>query len=217
MGATANANLNVDIEGDLPTGCASNFLIAVTNLDKNDTKVIGAGFGKKSIDIGAYGAESYTVSSNNRYGGFGGTSGATPHITGAVALMYAVPCTDLATLTKQDPEAAALYVRDIILNSTTANASLQDLTTTNGKLNLTKAAQTMLNRCGSCAVPVVIQDSLSELTNAVVYWNATGGEASVRYRKINDDNWISAQDIQNNAVVLSDLAPCTLYEYQVGY
>lgn len=217
MGATANVNLNVDVEGDLPTGCTSRFLIAVTNLDKNDTKVTGAGFGKKSVDIGAFGAESYTVATNNRYGGFGGTSGATPHITGAVALMYAVPCNDLASLTKQDPQAAALYVKDIILNTTTPNASLDGITTTSGKLNLTKAAKAMLNRCGDCAVPVMIKDSLSELINGVVYWNAAGGQATVRYRKVDADTWLNVADNGSGSALLEGLEPCTQYEYQVGY
>ena len=217
MGATANVNLNVDVEGDLPTGCASDFLIAVTNLDKNDNKVNAAGFGRKSVDIGAYGSEAYTVATNNRYSGFGGTSGATPHVAGAVALMYSVPCADLANLLKSDPRAAALYVRDIVLNTTTENASLQDITTSSGKLNLGKAAETLLSRCGSCQVPVVIEDHIIDYTNVAFSWLSSGGEAQLRYRKEGADDWITLPAASQNEVLVENLDRCTGYEYQLGY
>ena len=41
-GATINGNVNVDVEGDLPTACASDYLLSVTNLGRNDIKVNGA-------------------------------------------------------------------------------------------------------------------------------------------------------------------------------
>lgn len=38
VGATANQNVNVDVEGDLPSTCESEFLIVVTNTDQSDEK-----------------------------------------------------------------------------------------------------------------------------------------------------------------------------------
>ncbi|NJO87124.1 MAG: S8 family serine peptidase, partial [Lewinella sp.] len=55
VGATVNSNVDVDVVGDLPTTCPSNFLIAVTNVNTQNVKVTNAGFGRLSIDLGAFG------------------------------------------------------------------------------------------------------------------------------------------------------------------
>ena len=55
-GATINGNQDVDVVGDLPTGCGSEFLISVTNMNIDDIKVNQAGYGQTTIDLGAHGA-----------------------------------------------------------------------------------------------------------------------------------------------------------------
>jgi len=80
--ATTNGNdTDVDIEGDMPTTCPSDYLIAVTNTSRSDTKVDGAGIGSEHIDLGAPGGAantgSVTLGSTNSYDeSFGGTSSA---------------------------------------------------------------------------------------------------------------------------------------------
>lgn len=69
VGATTNKNYNVEVQGDLPTTCPSDFLLSVTNLDRNDEKVSLAGYGISSIDLGAYGENVYTLTRSN-YGFF---------------------------------------------------------------------------------------------------------------------------------------------------
>jgi len=59
-GATANANFDIDVEGDLPTACSSDYLISVTNLERNDQLNSSAGYGLRTIDLGAYGEDTYT-------------------------------------------------------------------------------------------------------------------------------------------------------------
>ncbi|MEL7159536.1 MAG: S8 family serine peptidase, partial [Bacteroidota bacterium] len=117
MGAVINGNINVDVEGDLPTNCPSEYLIGVTNLNTNDEKVNAAGFGATSIDLGAYGDEVFTTTQNNTYGSFSGTSSATPHVTGAAALLYSAPCETFGQLLAVDPAVAALMVREILLST----------------------------------------------------------------------------------------------------
>lgn len=154
-GATANRNVNVDVDGDLPTACESDYLIAVTNVNRRNNKVNSAGFGKKSVDLGAYGSEAYTVRKGGDYGAFGGTSAATPHVAGTIGLLYSTPCTRLAEMSRQDPSLAALMVKDMILSSVTPNASLQGITVTGGVLNVAGAMQKSLTLCDSCTTVVV--------------------------------------------------------------
>lgn len=153
--ATANRNVNVDVDGDLPTSCESDYLISVTNVNKNNNKVSSAGFGRKSVDLGAYGSEAYTVRKGGDYGAFGGTSAATPHVAGTIGLMYSTPCTRLAEMSRQNPSLAALMVKDMILSSVTPNASLQGITVTGGVLNVAGAMQKSLTLCDSCTTVVV--------------------------------------------------------------
>ena len=150
-GATINANQNVDIIGDLPTACPSEYLITVTNTDITDNKVVNAGYGLETIDLGAPGQGAYTTQSGNGYGGFGGTSGATPHVTGAIALLYSAPCQEFADIIMSDPALAARLVRDFILEGVDPNPSLEGITTTGGRLNLNNPIQALMNNCGLLA------------------------------------------------------------------
>lgn len=136
VGATANQNVNVDVEGDLPSTCESEFLIVVTNTDQSDEKVISAGYGSKSVDLGAPGDGSTSAQTNSDFGAFGGTSCSTPHVTGAVALLYSAPNTGLEGFYMKYPEEAARSVKKAILNNVDQRNSLQGVTVTGGRLNL---------------------------------------------------------------------------------
>jgi serine protease len=145
--ATANANYNVDVQGDIPTACQSNWLITVTNTKNNDTKAT-AGYGTNSIDLGAPGTgitSTYYSSGANTYAAISGTSMATPHVAGAIALIYSVPNAQFITNYKLNPSAMALVVKDSLLNSVDQIAALNGITVTGGRLNLFRAVNSMRN------------------------------------------------------------------------
>lgn len=140
-GATINGNVNVDTIGDLPTECPSDYLITVTNTSINDIKVTHAGYGLVTIDLGAPGQDAFTISYNitNEYGPGGGTSAATPHVTGTIGLLYASPCLNFAKLSKSNPSLAALKAKEYILNGVDLKLTLAGKTVTGGRLNVHKA------------------------------------------------------------------------------
>lgn len=215
-GATANANFNIDETGDLPTACPSDFMISVTNMNRTDTKENGAGFGIETIDLGAFGAQTWTTASNNGYGPFGGTSGATPHVTGAIGLLYAAPCPNLMTLAKANPSAAALLVRQYILEGTDPNESLEGITVTGGRLNINNSMLLLMNECGGCIPPLNLSSELTTSSTADLTWIAADSSLSsnLRWRTLGDTLWTTIMDAPN-PLTLMDLAPCSDYEFQV--
>jgi len=147
-GATANKNVNVDTDGDMPTTCPSSFLIAVTNTDENDTKVASSGFGAVNIDLGAPGRGTLALGKNGGYDqSFGGTSASTPHVAGTIALLYSVPCTSVAELATKNPRQAAEIIRDAIYEGTEANSTLDGITTTGGRLDIYGAILALEETC----------------------------------------------------------------------
>lgn len=215
VGATANKNIDVDIDGDLPTTCPSEYLLTVTNLDRADEKVPAAGYGALSIDLGAYGQDAYTITRTS-YGIFNGTSSATPHVAGTIALLYAAPCPALMAIAKSDPAGAALLVRDYILEQTTPNTSLKGITLTEGRLNTYNSLRALMENCGDCQPPTSINPREVTDVSAEISWiiNDSISRVDLRYRMLGTANWTELTNV-SSPLQLDELLACTDYEFQV--
>ncbi len=146
---TVNTNLNVDEVGDVPTSCSSDFIITCLNITQQDRASTSTGYGKKTIDLGAPGDDSYSTKAYNNYGSFNSNSAAAPHLTGAIALLYGLPCDGLAEEALTRPRQTALLVRDAILKGAEPLADLQNKTVTGGVVNVFRSLQKLQNQCGT--------------------------------------------------------------------
>ncbi|MEM9991535.1 MAG: S8 family peptidase [Bacteroidota bacterium] len=143
-----NLSIDIDLEGDTPSGCPSDYLISVMNTDEADQKASDSAFGRTTVDIAAPGKSIFTTSVFDTYtGGFQGSSAATPHVSGAVALLYSMVCEELATEALSDPSATALQIKKAILDGADRVSALQDLNMTAGRLNLFKSMLEIQQQC----------------------------------------------------------------------
>ena len=183
LSAAATANLNVDVDqlGDIPTTCSSDFLITVTNTTSEDKKYYGAAYGSKMIDLGAPGTNIYSTVSGNLYQNMTGTSMASPHVAGAVALMYAAACKDWIEKYKENPMEYSLLVKNIIINSTDSIKDLVNKTVSAGRLNINNSLLGITDQCNAILPPIVSNDTncrdnpfnliaKSSLKSAVIFW-----------------------------------------------
>jgi hypothetical protein len=134
--ATNNNIVNTDAVGDMPTACTSDFLVAVTETDRQDQ--LNAAYGKINIDLAAP-SNIITTRPNAQYASFGGTSGATPLVSGAIALLYAYPDSRWAESYRQNPAATALLVKKMLLDNVDKLPDLENKTRSGGRLNIGNA------------------------------------------------------------------------------
>ena len=216
--ATMNVNSDVDINSDIPTACPSPYMISVTNTDRDDLRNSGAAFGLTTIDLGSPGTSVYSTVPTNNYQNMTGTSMATPHVAGVIALMYAAACQDLIVNYKNNPATFALQFRDFMLNGTDSIASLQGISVTGGRLNAFNALNQVLNYCsqGGCLVPFgQVVSSLTD-TSATISWGAISASDSfqLRFREQGTSPWTVLTDTFPQAN-LTGLSACTAYEFEI--
>lgn len=214
-GATANANYNIDVTGDLPTACSSDYLISVTNVGRNDVKVTSAGYGLTTIDLGAFGQDTWTLT-QNAYGAFGGTSGATPHVAGTAALMYSVPCPEFIQFAKANPGAASLQIKDWILQSGDGNASLAGITVTGKRLNTFNAVSEVLNNCGPCPLPGGLHANNITVDGATIAWNTSSSATQyiLQYKLQSAGTW-NEEIVNGTSFNITGLLDCNYYQFRV--
>lgn len=135
VAATTNTDNDIDRYGDMPCSCSSDYLLGVSESSIEDEQV--AGYGHRSIELFAP-AASRSTRWNDNYGVFGGTSGASPHVAGSIALLYSYPNANWATLVKESPQQAALLVKSILLNSVDKKETFKK-SVSGGRLNLGRA------------------------------------------------------------------------------
>lgn len=134
--ATANLNINVDSLGDIPTACASSYMISVTNTTNTDAKNNGAAYGRNTIDLGAPGTNILSTTTVGNYQLLTGTSMATPHVAGAIALIIAAAGPQWIQQYKTNPGPSALFIKNMLMAGVDIKPSLQNITVSNGRLNV---------------------------------------------------------------------------------
>ncbi len=128
VAAAGNSSQNMDATISYPAGYANNNIVSVAAIDSAGNLASFSNYGTKTVDIGAPGVGIWSTLPGGTYGSYSGTSMATPHVTGAVALYASV-----------NPTATAAQIKDAILNSAVATASLTGKTLTGGRLDVTGA------------------------------------------------------------------------------
>ncbi|MCB0703673.1 MAG: S8 family serine peptidase [Saprospiraceae bacterium] len=215
VAATTNSNVNVDIEGDMPTACSSPYLITVTATDEADQRNF-SGFGIQSIDLAAPGEEILTTDINGQYHYQSGTSYACPQVAGIIALLYSVPCVELEILALSDPMAAAITARDAILNGVDPVANLGNEVNSGGRLNAYNSVVEVLNLCDACLAPVGIEATPISDSTVSLDWVSFPGtvETYLKWRELGTLEW---NQITNPTApyILGDLEGCTAYEFRL--
>jgi len=174
--AAANDDYNIEEIGDMPPSCTSDYIIAVTNTNREDRKVRVSAYGTTSIDMGAPGEGSITIDLFEEWGTFGGNSAAAPHLSGAIALLYSLPCEFLATDALSQPAETALVVRQALLDGVDLFSNLQSETATGGRLNV---YQSLLLLSENCAA------STGELAVIKLYPNPTKDRLTIEMQTPN--------------------------------
>jgi thermitase len=99
-------------------------IISVAATNNQDTLASFSNYGATSVDLSAPGVGIYSTLPGNTYGAYSGTSMATPHVTGVVAL-----------LKSRTPSADDAQLKDYILKSVDQKNNLQGRVATGGRAN----------------------------------------------------------------------------------
>ena len=100
-------------------------VVAVASIMSNGGLSTYSNYGRATVDIGAPGSGIYSTTKGGSYGTMSGTSMATPHVTGAIALYAAA-----------NPDASAAEIKADLLSSAAATTSLTGKTVTGGRLDI---------------------------------------------------------------------------------
>ena len=136
VAAAGNNATNNDATASYPSGYSSANIIAVASITSTGGLSSFSQHGATTVDIGAPGSGIWSTvpvtsgagkraTIGSGYASYNGTSMATPHVSGAVALYKAI-----------NPSASAVQIKDAILSSATATPALSGKVVTGGRLNV---------------------------------------------------------------------------------
>lgn len=131
VGVAGNERRNNDEWPSYPDGYSTapttgyEAVIAVAAITNTGSLSYFSNFGTTSVDIAAPGSDIWSLLPSGEYRSASGTSMATPHVTGAIALYASL-----------FPNATGAQIREALLSSATFTASLNDLVASDGRLNI---------------------------------------------------------------------------------
>jgi subtilisin family serine protease len=139
-GVGDNNDSTVNYPSNYSTKAAAGYeaVIAVASITSSGSLSSFSNYGSTTVDLGAPGSGVYSTIPGGGYATFSGTSMATPHVAGAIALY--------SSLSGQ----SAADIAGHLLGSTAATASLNGKTVTGGRLDV----PTFLSKVGTAPPPV---------------------------------------------------------------
>jgi len=211
VAATTNSSYNIDVVGDLPTTCASEFLIAVTMTNSQDL-IAGSGYGPINVDLGAPGSLVQSTSPGNTYSTVSGTSFASPCVAGCVALAYSAPCAEFINFVKYDPAQASLDMRQYILSSVDVVPGLMADVASGGRMNIKNAIDSIIASCDPnlCVPPYNL--IAANITDSVADISWSGFSADyVFYLQEGSSAPVEIGVFGASSISFDTLTPCTWY------
>jgi Ca2+-binding RTX toxin-like protein len=130
VAAAGNNGANNDVAAFYPSNYSTlstagfDAVIAVAAIGSTGSLASWSNFGMTSVDLAAPGASIYSTTLGGGYGTMSGTSMATPHVTGAIALFVAA-----------HPNATPAEIRGALLGSVITSAAVNDRVATDGRLD----------------------------------------------------------------------------------
>lgn len=136
VAAAGNATSNNDKNATYPASYNSPNIVTVASTDRNDAMSGFSNYGYGTVHIGAPGSSIFSTvdDSDSSYTTMSGTSMATPHVSGALALLMA-----------QFPDDSYGEIINRLYRGTDSISSLKDKTQTGGRLNLYQSLTTLRN------------------------------------------------------------------------
>ena len=150
VAAAGNANVDNDTSPHYPSNYVCDrtaagavrgwdCVISVASITSSGARSSFSNYGDISVDLGAPGSSIYSTLPSNTYGSYSGTSMATPHVSGAIAL-----CASM------NPAQTAAELRLALLDKVAPTSSMNSVTTTGGRLDMSS----MLTACVASTEPV---------------------------------------------------------------
>ncbi|MCY3414126.1 MAG: S8 family serine peptidase [Candidatus Heimdallarchaeota archaeon] len=128
VAAAGNDGTNNDATAHYPSSYTSSNLIAVASTDSADGMSSFSNYGATSVDIAAPGSSIYSTWPSNTYNTISGTSMATPHVSGAAALVLA-----------NEPSLSPEQLKAKLMDNADLISSQSGRTVSEGRLNVYRA------------------------------------------------------------------------------
>jgi subtilisin family serine protease len=128
VAAAGNSNANNDTTPSFPSNYDVPNVLAVASTTRTDAKSSFSSFGATTVDLGAPGSDILSTIPGNGYAIFSGTSMATPHVTGAAALVLSI--NDSLSVTE---------LKQILMDTGDPISSMSGITVSGKRLNVAAA------------------------------------------------------------------------------
>ena len=124
VAAAGNSSSNTDVSPHYPSSYELDNVVAVAATDHDDALAGFSSYGATSVDLAAPGVDILSTMPGNSYGSLSGTSMATPHVSGALALIFG-----------RFPAIDALDAKALLLNFADPLPELDGVVLTGARLN----------------------------------------------------------------------------------
>jgi subtilisin family serine protease len=202
VAAAGNNGFSNDILPTYPASYDAPNIIAVAATTNTDGRAFFSNYGAASVHLGAPGYDILSTTIGNTYAFFSGTSMATPHVSGAAALVLSHCAFDTAAL------------KDALLGTVEPTSSLASVTITGGRLDVNSAIRSCEAPTAPPALTALAGDGKVTLT-----WSGAAGATAFDVKRGTTSGGpyaLLAPDVKAKTYVDANVVNGTTYYYVVS-